>query len=471
MRRSVFFLVVAALLLGSTGASRAVDRPDGFAALSERLKPSVVNISTTKVVQRAPRGTPAPSPFGQRDPFRDFFGDEFFERFFGEQGQRPRDFKGQSLGSGFILDAEGHILTNNHVVEGADEVLVKLSDEHEFQAKVVGTDPKTDIALIKIEPKGTRLQPVSLGNSDSLRVGDWVLAVGNPFGYSHTVTAGIISAKGRVIGAGPYDDFLQTDAAINPGNSGGPLFDLDGKVVGINTAIVARGSGIGFAIPVNMARDIVGHLKDRGKVTRGWLGVGIQDVTKDLAKSFDLENSKGALVSEVFKDSPAEKAGMERGDVILEFGGITVDKRNELPRLVADRGPGAKVEVLVLRKGKKKALSVTLGEMKDDAALAAGRAGVEEKLGLTVQAITPEMRRHLGLDAASHLVVSGIEPGGAAAEAGVRRGDVILEVNQREVADLDAYQAALREAGGKESVLFLVRRGQGTLFLVVPVPK
>ncbi len=469
MRRTLTALVAVTLAFGLPVALGAETRPDSFATLAERLKPSVVNISTTKVVQRAPRGTPAPSPFGQRDPFRDFFGDEFFDRFFGDQGQPPREFKGQSLGSGFILDAQGHILTNNHVVDGADEVLVRLSDEHEFQAKVVGTDPKTDIALIRIEPKGVRLQPVTLGNSDALRVGDWVLAVGNPFGYSHTVTAGIISAKGRVIGAGPYDDFLQTDAAINPGNSGGPLFDLQGRVVGINTAIVARGTGIGFAIPVNMAGDIVAQLKKRGKVTRGWLGVLIQDVTKELAKSFGLDATKGALVSEVVKDSPAEKAGLERGDVILEFGGIAIDKRNDLPRLVADRGPGAKADLLVLRKGKKKTLTVTLGELKDEAL--AGRARVEERMGLTVQAITPEMRRHLELVGPGGLLVSGVEPGSAAAEAGVRRGDVILEVNQREVPDLDAYQSALRDLGDQESVLLLVRRGQGTLFLVIPLSK
>ena len=463
-RRTVLLPLVLAGVLVATGAL-ARSAPDSFAPLAERLKPSVVNIATTKVVKtrRLFRNFPR---FGPNDPFREFFGDDFFDRFFGNQ---PREFKAQSLGSGFILDREGYIITNNHVVESADEIVVRLSDEHEFEAKVVGTDPKTDIALIKIDPGEVTLHPVELGDSDKIRVGDWVIAIGNPFGYGHTVTAGIISAKERVIGAGPYDNFLQTDAAINPGNSGGPLFDMDGRVVGINTAIVAGGTGIGFAIPVNMAREIVTQLKERGKVTRGWLGVMIQEVTKDLADSFGLKEPQGALISDVVEGGPAQKAGLQRGDIIIEFDGIKIHKMNQLPRIVAEHSPGSKVKVVVLRNGKEKTFTVTLGELKEQEL--AGEARIEKDLGLTVQEITPELRKHLNLDTENGVVVSGVEPGSPAAQAGIRRGDVILEVNQREVRGLDDYRKALEGAKGKESVLFLVRRGAGTLYVVVPLSK
>ncbi len=462
-RVTALCMLILALLWVAPATARPV--PETFAPLVEKLKPSVVNIATTKVVKtrRLFRNFPR---FGPRDPFREFFGDDFFDRFFGDQ---PREFRTQSLGSGFILDEAGYIITNNHVVESADEIVVRLSDEHEFEAEVVGTDPKTDIALIKIDPGEVRLHPVKLGDSDKIRVGDWVIAIGNPFGYGHTVTAGIISAKERVIGAGPYDNFLQTDAAINPGNSGGPLFDMQGRVVGINTAIVAGGTGIGFAIPVNMAREIVRQLKDRGRVTRGWLGVMIQEVTKELAEQFGLEEPMGALVSDVVQDGPADKAGIERGDIIVEFDGQTIRKMNQLPRIVASHAPGSTVEVVVLRKGDRKTFRVTLGELKEETL--AGRARIEEELGLTVQEVTPELRKHLGLDVEKGLVVSGVERGSPAYQAGIRRGDVIIEVNQREVEDLDDYRKALEQSKGKESVLFLVKRGAGTLYVVVPLSK
>jgi serine protease Do len=456
----------AALMATGVAASQA---PESFAPLAARLKPSVVNISTTKVIKGHRFSPGTPSPHDSKDPLRRFFGDDFFERFFGGEGGHPREFKTQSLGSGFVLDREGYIITNNHVVEKADEIVVRLSDEEEFDAEVVGTDPKTDIALIKIDPGATQLQPVELGDSEAVRVGDWVIAIGNPFGFAETLTAGIISAKGRVIGAGPYDSFLQTDAAINPGNSGGPLFDMQGRVVGINTAIVAQGTGIGFAIPVNMAKEIVPQLKERGTVTRGWLGVMIQGVTKELAQSFGLDRAKGALVSTVVEDGPAEDAGIERGDIIVEFDGVTVDKMNQLPRIVAEHSPGEKVDVVVLRKGKEKTLSVTLGELEEEAGV--GQAQVEDDLGLTVQEVTPELRKHLGLEEEEGVVISGVQPGGPAAEAGLRRSDVILEVNRHSIEGLDEYRSALRKAKGAESVLFLIRRGPGTLYVVVDLSK
>jgi serine protease Do len=464
-------LLISVLLFAATlmaGGALAGSAPDSFAPLAERLKPSVVNISTTKVIKSQGFSGGAPSPHGRQGPHQRFFGDDFFERFFGGQGGQPREFKTQSLGSGFILDEDGYIITNNHVVEKADEILVRLLDEEEFEAEVVGTDPKTDIALIKIDPGKTRLQPIELGDSDAIRVGDWVMAIGNPFGFAETVTAGIISAKGRVIGAGPYDSFLQTDVAINPGNSGGPLFDMQGRVVGINTAIVAQGTGIGFAIPVNMAKEIVPQLRERGRVTRGWLGVMIQNVTKELAKSFDLDETNGALVAEVTEDGPADQAGFKRGDVIVEFDGATVDKMTQLPRIVAEHSPGEEVEVVVLRKGKEKTLTVTLGELKDAEGLV-GQAPVEEDLGLTVQEVTPDLQKHLGLDERQGVVISGVEPGSPAAEAGLRRNDVILEVNREQIEDLDDYRSALRQARGAESVLLLVKRGRGSRYAVLPL--
>ena len=307
--------------------------PD-FVALAKKLKPAVVNVSTAKTIAPQKKFHRAPSPFGT-DPF-----EEFFDRFFENAPQRS--YKQRSLGSGFIISDDGYILTNNHVVAGADEIKVKLGDKREFKAEVKGTDEKLDLALIKIEAKD-HFPVARLGDSDTIEVGEWVMAIGNPFGLEQTVTAGIVSAKGRVIGSGPYDDFIQTDASINPGNSGGPLFNAQGEVIGINTAIVAGGQGIGFAIPINMAKGIITQLKEKGKVTSGWLGVSIQAMTPELAQSFGLEAEKGALVNEVMKDSPADKAGIKSGDIILEFDGKAVHEMNELPRLVAETPVGKKV--------------------------------------------------------------------------------------------------------------------------------
>jgi len=470
MNKKCIFLAVLITAAFSAAFATAAQTPESFSSLAQKLKPSVVNIATTSTI----KGSGDFFRFGERpdsrDPFGDFFEDDFFRRFFGEDAPHP-DIQSQSLGSGFILDKEGYVLTNNHVVENADKILVRLSDEHEFPAKIVGTDPMTDLAVIRIEPMGVSLSPVEMGDSDEARIGDWVVAIGNPFGYGHTVTAGIVSAKGRVIGAGPYDNFLQTDAAINPGNSGGPLFDMQGRVIGINTAIVAGGTGMGFAIPVNLAKEVVGQLKDKGRVTRGWLGVMIQDVTPELAKQFDLEEAKGALVSEVAAGGPAEKGGVERGDVILAFDGVPVDKMHQLPRLVAQRKPEKEVKVKVLRKGKEKTLTVVLGELQEEGGAISRRKEAEGDLGLTVQEITPQLRKQLGLGKEGDLIVSDVEPGSNAAQAGIRRGDVVLEINQSKVSDLSSYRKALDNASDKKSALLLVKRGDVSIYIIVQFPK
>jgi serine protease Do len=439
--------------------------PD-FAALAEHISPSVVNISTTQEIKMGRRfGRGVPGPGGEDDPFHEFF--EPFERFFGPQLRRP--YKAKSLGSGFVIDAKGYILTNNHVVENADEIIVRLSDGKEYKAKVVGRDQKTDIALIEISG-AANLTPVVLGDSDKLKVGQWVVAIGNPFGLENTVTAGIVSAIGRHINQGPYDNFIQTDAAINPGNSGGPLLNTRGEVVGINTAIFSRGGGnigIGFAIPIDLAKEIVPQLKEKGRVTRGWLGVMIQKVTPQIAESLGLEEAKGALVADVVKDGPAAEAGIEQGDVIVEFDGKAVEDSAELPLLVARTAIGKTVNVKVIRGKETKMFSVKIAELKEEETAEAG-AGTSEDLGMTVQTLSADLAENLGLDRdLKGVVVTEVEPDGPAADAGLRRGDVILEVNRKPVKDVEAYSNAIKAAGKGKSILFLVRRGDNTIFLAL----
>jgi serine protease Do len=438
-----------------------------FADLAEHLRPSVVNISTTQVVKGQRRATPRlpfPSPFGERDPF-----EEFFDRFFGGEGPQ-REFRRRSLGSGFIINREGYIVTNNHVVENASDIKVSLSDKEEFDAKVVGRDPKTDVALIKIEAKKD-LPAAALGDSSKLRVGEWVMAIGNPFGLGHTLTTGIVSAKGRIIGAGPYDDFIQTDASINPGNSGGPLFNMSGEVVGINTAIIATGQGIGFAIPVNVAKELLVSLRDKGRVVRGWLGVQVQRVTPELAKSFGLNRERGALVADVMPNTPAERAGIERGDVIIEFNGRKIEEMNDLPRIVANVSPGSEVPVKLMRKGQERTVRVKVDEMKEERVAAAGSGTIEESLGMTVQELTPEIARNLGMSDTKGIVVTNVEENSPADTAGIQRGDVILEMNQRKIDSLKDYQAALGRVSGADSLLLLVRRGNNVLYVALKMPK
>jgi serine protease Do len=434
-----------------------------FVALAEKLSPAVVNISTVqksaKQGERPLRGFRQPfrerEPFGT-DPFR-----EFFERFFGELPPQAR----QSLGSGFIIHPQGFILTNNHVIEEADKIRVILRDEREFEARLIGRDAKTDLALLKVEAKES-LPAVPLGNSGALRIGEWVLAIGNPFGLSHTVTAGIVSAKGRIIGAGQYDDFIQTDASINPGNSGGPLFNTQGEVVGINTAIIAGGTGIGFATPINLVKELLPQLHEKGKVTRGWLGVVIQKVTPELAHSFHLQKPAGALVADVMDGSPAAKAGLLRGDVITVFDGATIHDMHELPRAVANTPVGKQVKVEALRQGKAKTFMVTIAALKEEAATTS--AAATGQLGMEVENLSPEQAPKLGLRSVEGVVVTTVEEDSPAADAGIRQGDVILEVNRQRIRNTDEYAAAVRKsAEGTGTILLLIARGDSTLYVAV----
>jgi serine protease Do len=465
-------IVAVPTMSGGTMASEALaagsadmrGAPPSFADLAERLKPAVVNIRTTKTLTSGGMA-PFSRHFGQRGPFDQFFGDEFFKRFFGDMPQRQ--YKQRSLGSGFIISNDGYIFTNFHVVEKADEIIVKLSDDREYTAKTVGKDKNTDIALLKIETDDS-LPVAKLGDSSDLRVGDWVIAIGNPFGLSQTVTAGIVSAKGRVIGAGPYDDFIQTDASINPGNSGGPLFNLAGEVVGINTAIVAQGQGIGFAIPVNMAKGILPDLKEKGKVIRGWLGVSVQDITEELAKSLDLKNREGALIADVFKGDPADRAGIEPKDVIIAVDGKPVKDTHDLLRLIAEKNVGHSVKVTIVRNGDQKVYTVKIAERPEQETLAQ-RETTGEFFGISVQEITPEIAQHLGLSSTDGVIVRDVQDGSPADEAGIMVQDVILEVNKVKIVSISDYEREMKKAYAKGSALLWIERNGEKTF--IPVQK
>ncbi len=445
----------------AVSSSPASQAPLSFADLAERLKPSVVNISTTKII----RGGGALSPFEGSPLGRYFGGDDFFERFFGDVPQR--EFKQKSLGSGFIISHDGYIFTNNHVVEQADKILVKLSNGKEYDAKVIGKDAKTDIALIKIKPSES-LPVAETGDSEKLRVGDWVMAIGNPFGLEQTVTVGIVSAKGRVIGAGPYDNFIQTDASINPGNSGGPLFNMAGQVIGINTAIVAQGQGIGFAIPISMAKTILPDLKSRGKVTRGWMGVSVQDISEDIAKSLRLKDQKGALISDVVAGDPAEKAGLRAGDVITEINGKTVANTHELLLIIAGLRVGETIKVKVVRDGQEKIFPILIAERTDKSETASAKIS-GEAFGMSVQEITPEIAGQLGLPVKKGLIVVDVQGGSLADEVGIQPQDIILQVNKAKVTTIKEYKNEIAKAGAKGNILLLIKRGRTTFF--VPLVK
>jgi serine protease Do len=467
--RSLFlgfaFLGVMAFILtaGYTHAAQNAGNPAtpaSYANLADTVKGSVVNISTTQVVE----GNPLMPFMGPGSPFGDFFGHNIPKEFFGNKPHGK--MKTHALGSGFVISEEGMIITNNHVVEKATEIKIKLQTGKEYDAKLVGRDPKTDLALIQVEPDKDFPAPAVLGDSDALRVGDWVMAVGNPFGLGHTVTTGIISAKSRVLGAGPYDDFLQTDAAINPGNSGGPLFNMAGQVIGINTAIIAQGQGLGFAIPVNMAKDLLPQLKT-GKVVRGWLGVMIQDITPQLAESFGLKSAKGVLVSDVVKASPAEKAGLKQGDVIIRFDAKEIENAHKLSQMVAATTPDTQVKVDIRRNGNAKTVTLTIGTMPlEEKTIVASNE--ETNWGMAVQELTPQLAQQLGLDPGTiGVLISGISEGSPAAEAGLRPGDLISEVNRTVVKNLNDYHKALKQVKNGENLLLLIKRGNGALYVVL----
>lgn len=437
-----------------------------FSAVAKKAVPAVVFIKVEKTIEAG--SAEAPPQFN--DPY-DFFGDEFFNRFFRDRAPRqPQQYHQTGQGSGFIISDDGYILTNNHVAGDADVITVKLDDGREFNAKLIGSDQKADVAVIKIDAKG--LPTLPLGDSDSLETGEWVIAIGNPFGLSETLTFGIVSAKGRsTVGIADYEDFIQTDAAINPGNSGGPLINLDGQAIGINTAIFSStgGSvGIGFAIPINMVKSIKDQLIKEGKVTRGQLGVMIGELTKELADYFKLDSTKGALVNEVVEGSPAQKAGLTAGDIILKMNGRDVESVGQLRNSIAAIAPGTNVTLLVYHDGKQKTVTVKLGELSETSA-PAETSQVSSKLGLTVQNITEEMARLYGLRANEGVVVSAVAPNSYAFKAGIRPGTLILSVNQKKIASVEEFYKALQSPGETNKVLLLIRDQNYTRFVAIPL--
>jgi len=479
-KRLFGLLMITAFLCLGSGAAWAGDAENlalldrsakAFAAVVKKAKPAVVYIGVEKSVKS--RQGPGFDPY-------DFFNDPFFERFFGPGFRHPgsprrpdpRRFKQRAAGSGFIIASDGYILTNNHVVEDADKITVRLPDEREFEAKVIGTDPQSDVALIKIE--ATDLPVLPLGDSDRLEVGEWVIAIGSPFELSQTVTVGVVSAKGRNrMGINDYENFIQTDAAINPGNSGGPLLNIHGEAIGINTAIFSRSGGymgIGFAIPINMAKSIEQQLRDKGKVTRGWLGVMIQDVDKDLAASFNLDSTKGVLISGVSEDSPAAKAGIRQGDVIVAMAGKAVDDTADLRNRVAMTPPGRTVPFEIIRDGKKKTLSVTIGEQPSDFSPLSRKAGAQSPLsamGLTLQDLTPALAEQFGYKQGQGVLISDVDPDSPAGRVGLRAGQLIEEVNKVRVHNLGQLKKALSRSRRPGQVLLRVRSGEMSQYVVL----
>ena len=485
-RRLIGALAVIALLV--PGMARAGTPPNSFADLAERLLPAVVNISTTQTL-KTPQGVPEMPQFPPGSPLEEFF-KEFMERQNGGGGRPDAPSrKATSLGSGFIIDAAGYIVTNNHVIADADEISVKLHDDTVFQATLVGRDPKVDLALLKIEPGKKPLVPVPFGNSDEARVGDWVLAIGNPFGFGGTVTAGIVSARARDINAGPYDDFLQTDAAINRGNSGGPMFNMRGEVIGINSAIISPSGGsigIGFAVPASLAVPVLDDLRKFGKVRRGWLGIRIQSLDTDMAENIGLPDQKGALVAKVDPAGPGLKAGLKDGDVVLKFDGKDITEMRRLPRYVASTPIGKKVELVIWRDGRRQTVNATVGEMPEDPAeqqvkgkpetpkAQAGKDGVLTipGAGLTVSSLTPQLRERFGIeDESKGIVVTEVKPDSPAADKGMRPGDLIIEADHKPVrspADLGKLIDEGRRAGTK-SLLLRVENPQQLRYIALPL--
>ena len=484
VKHSVFLLLLLLLVSGIDGSlsTRTASAQDAglenlretgkaFRSVAKQVGSAVVFIKVEKEVKQRGMGSDS---FGGSP-----FNDELLRRFFGQPPQQKRSphqtpkHNAAGQGSGFIVSSDGYIMTNNHVVADADKVTVQLLDGSEYEAKIIGTDPPTDVALIKIDVD-EKLPALKLGDSDQLEVGDWVLAFGNPFGLSHTLTAGIVSAKGRSgMGLSDYENFIQTDAAINPGNSGGPLVNLDGEVVGMNTAIYSRSGGymgIGFAIPINMAKNIRQQLIQDGGVTRGRLGVYIQDLNKDLAESFGINQHEGILVAQVLEDSPAEKAGVQQGDVILKLDGEKVTAVASFRNKVAMTRPGSKVELLVLRGESKKKIKATIGAMDADEDGHPISSGELSELGISLQKLTADLAEQLGYEGIDGVLISKVEPGSIAARAGIRRGHLIEEVNRKEVETPEQVKRLIKESD-KKTVLLLVRQGDTSRYLALRINK
>jgi serine protease Do len=471
IRKSSNLLVIYSFFLFFTvSIAHSSSVPESFADLAEKLSPSVVNISTTTVIEQKSREMPS---FPPGSPFEDFF------KQFEKPGGKKR--KAQSLGSGFIIDKSGYIITNNHVIDNAEKIMVILYDDTSFEATVVGKDPKTDVALLKINPKKTKLTAVKFGNSNKLRVGDWVMAIGNPFGFGGTVTAGIVSARGRNL-SGSYDDYIQTDASINRGNSGGPLFDMNGNVVGINTAIFSQSGGsvgIGFAVSSNLAKQVTDQLKQYGRTKRGWLGVLIQEISKEIADSLGMKSVKGALVSSATEGGPAQKAGVKTGDVILKFNGIDIDTMKELPKVVAGTPVGKSVPLVILRNGKTITLNVVLGELElaekenlitKSSGNKKSKSKTFEKLGFVAEELSKSNIEKFKLKKIkAGILISSVKEGSVAEEAGLLPGMVIVRVGQIEVNSIDVIEDAIKNAikQKRKAILLLVKVESGTRFVAL----
>lgn len=463
------FFVLFSFLIFLAAPAWAALRPDSFAVLAEKSGPAVVNIRTEKITQSGDRMFRHffSNPFGNKDPF-----EEFFKQF--QENMPQKDYRQRSLGSGFLISADGYIVTNNHVIDGADKIQVKMKDGEEYDAEIVGKDPNTDLALIRI----TAAKPfpfIRMGDSENLKVGEWVVAIGSPFGLEQTVTAGIVSAKGRVIGSGFYDDFIQTDASINPGNSGGPLINLDGEVIGINTAIIASGQGIGFAIPVNLAKGIIEQLKKDGTVSRGWLGVEIQPIDKAMAEYHGLSEAKGVYVVRAIEGDPAHAAGIRSGDVITHVNGVQVNDTRDLTFKIAATKAGENARVSVLREGKKRDFTVKVAKrsenltQKDSGKTDGAKPSGKDDLGLSLQTIDEAMAERLGLSKKNGVIVAEVEAKSPAGKAGFRKGDIISEINHNKVNTVEEYKKALGKIKKNERLQFLIqRRGQ---FLVISVER
>ena len=466
---SCAFVIKTFVIFFAVNISHAKSVPDSFADLAEKLSPSVVNISTTTVIEDRSRQMPS---FPPGSPFEEFF------KQFDQPGGKKR--KAQSLGSGFIIDETGYVITNNHVIDNAEKIMVILYDDTSFEATVVGKDPKTDVALLKIDPKKTKLTAVKFGDSNNLRVGDWVMAIGNPFGFGGTVTAGIVSARGRNL-SGSYDDYIQTDASINRGNSGGPLFDIKGNVVGINTAIFSQSGGsvgIGFAVSSNLAKQVTDQLKQYGRTKRGWLGVLIQEITQEIADSLGMKSAKGALVSSATEGGPAEKAGVKTGDVILKFNDIEIESMKELPKVVAGTPVGKSVPLVILRNGKELTLNVVLGELelaeKENLIGQANNSGSDskeyEKLGFVAEELNSSNKSKFNIkDVDKGIVITSVKEESPAQAAGIVAGMVIVRVGQVEVNSLSVIDQALQSAikQKRKALLFLVKVENGTRFVAI----